>query len=134
MMPPPMMTARDWVGRSISEVSRQMSAWRNGADATATTGHLRLVTPKAQPGSGTGTKTAKGAGESDVSNAESLALKDRVKDLEAQLAESRRLLDVRNAELSDLQRKLGTTPATPASPAVPATPATTVAVPRQLLP
>jgi pilus assembly protein FimV len=119
---------------AISEVSRQMSAWRNGADATATTGHLRLVTPKAQPGSGTGTKTAKGAGESDVSNAESLALKDRVKDLEAQLAESRRLLDVRNAELSDLQRKLGTTPATPASPAVPATPATTVAVPPVVTP
>jgi len=113
---------------AISEVSRQMSAWRNGADATATTGHLRLVTPKEQPGSGTGTKTAKGAGESDVSNAESLALKDRVKDLEAQLAESRRLLDVRNAELSELQRKLGTTPSTPVTASAPVTPATTPAV------
>jgi pilus assembly protein FimV len=112
---------------AISEVNRQMSAWRKGSEETANAGHLRLVTPKAQPSSGTGTTPAQGAGASNSSNAESLALKDRVKDLESQLAESRRLLDVRNAELSDLQRKLGKSPTAPANSAAP--PAAVVAPP-----
>jgi pilus assembly protein FimV len=82
-----------------SEVRRQMTAWR-GAGGAAATGHLRLVTPAAAGGES-------GAGASSAAAGESLALKDRVKDLESQLAESRRLIDVRNAELAQLQRKLG---------------------------
>ena len=116
---------------AMSEVHRQMNAWRGGAGA-APSGHLRLVTPSA----GSGTSAATGAGANSA-NAEPQALKDRVKDLEGQLAETRRLLDIRNNELSELQRKLGmpaTPPAAvpptataPQAPATAATPAPTAA-------
>ena len=56
-------------------------------------GHLRLVTPGAGGG-------ATGSGEASAANAEAQALKDRVKDLEGQLADSHRLIDIRNSELS----------------------------------
>ena len=105
---------------AISEVHRQMSAWRGTAGGAASGGHLRLVTPST--GSG-----AAGSGDSTAANAEAQALKDRVKDLEGQLAESHRLIDIRNSELSALQRKLGgaataptTAPTTP--PAQPPAP------------
>jgi len=102
---------------ATNEVHRQMSAWRESG-AGAGGGHLRLVTPGAGGGA---------SGSADASAAETQALKDRVKDLEGQLAESHRLIDIRNSELSALQRKLGVqgTPATPAapSPAQPAQPA-----------
>jgi pilus assembly protein FimV len=91
---------------SISEVRRQMESWR-GTGGGTTHGHLRLVTP----GAGSGTA---GGGDSNAANAEAQALKDRVKDLEGQLAASHRLIDIRNSELSALQRKLGVTPTTPA--------------------
>ncbi len=45
--------------------------------------------------------------------------RSRVRELESQLAESRRLIDVRNAELSELQRKLGTPAPAAAPPAAP---------------
>jgi pilus assembly protein FimV len=105
---------------AMSEVHRQMDAW-HGNSATASTGHLRLVTPGA------------GSGSSDHSessaSAESSALKGRVKDLESQLAESNRLLDIRNSELSALQRKLGT-PVTP----VPTPPVQTAPPPTAMKP
>jgi pilus assembly protein FimV len=86
---------------AMSEVHRQMDAWRStGGAAAPTSGHLRLVTP------GSGTGGASGKGES-AANAEAQALRDRVKDLESQLSESKRLIDIRNAELAALQRKLG---------------------------
>jgi pilus assembly protein FimV len=106
---------------AMSEVHRQMNAWRDSG-AAATGGHLRLVTP-----SGGG---ATGTGESNAANAEAQALKDRVKDLEAQLAASHRLIDIRNSELSALQRKLGVPPTaqTPVPTPAPAqTPAPTPA-------
>jgi pilus assembly protein FimV len=99
---------------AMGEVKRQMSAWRGGTTAAAPSGHLRLVTP----GSGGGTAVAQTA-----SSGETQALQGRVKDLEGQLAESRRLLDIKNSELSELQRKLGA-PVTP-----PATPRPQVAAP-----
>jgi len=88
---------------AISEVRRQMDAWRSsgGAAAAPTSGHLRLVTPSSGAGG------APGRGEATASNAEAQALRGRVKDLEGQLADSKRLIDIRNAELSALQRKLG---------------------------
>jgi len=89
---------------AIGEVHRQIEAWR-ATEGTASGGHLRLVTPTAG-GSATG---ASGAASSATS-AENLALKQRVKDLEAQLAESKRLIDIRNNELSALQRKVGAAP------------------------
>ena len=84
---------------AMSEVHRQMDAWR-GNSATASSGHLRLVTPGA--GSGTSNSSSESA-----SSGEAQALKGRVQDLETQLAEAHRLLDLKNNELSELQRKLG---------------------------
>jgi pilus assembly protein FimV len=85
---------------AVNEVARQMNAWRSGAGAAASSGQLRLVTPKV-PGAAPGTGTASSAANADVA-----ALKDRVKDLESQLAESHRLIDIRSAELAALQHKL----------------------------
>jgi pilus assembly protein FimV len=105
---------------AMSEVSRQMDAWRS-ANGTASGGHLRLVTPGAGGGAG--------GGQSNAAGAEAQALRDRVKDLEGQLAESHRLIDIRNGELSALQRKLGV-PATAPTPApAPPTPAQTTPAP-----
>jgi pilus assembly protein FimV len=113
---------------AISEVRRQMDAWRTGESAAAApSGRLRLVAPSSG-GSATGGTGTANAGTSSGSSAEAQALKDRVKDLEGQLAESKRLIDIRNNELSALQRKLGVpapppvvTPP-PAKPPVAATP------------
>ncbi|MGO9935356.1 MAG: FimV/HubP family polar landmark protein, partial [Steroidobacteraceae bacterium] len=105
---------------AIGEVRRQMEAWRGAPSAAASTGHLRLVTP----GAGAGTSESSGA----ASSAESKALQGRVKDLEGQLAESRRLLEIKSNELSELQRKLGA-PAKPAAPAAAPPLAKTVAPP-----
>jgi pilus assembly protein FimV len=96
---------------AMNEVHHQMGAW-HGESGAAPAGHLRLVTPSA--GGGTA-----GTGDSNSANAEAQALRDRVKDLEGQLAESHRLIDIRNSELSALQRKLGQ-PATAPTPAQPA--------------
>jgi FimV-like protein len=77
---------------AVGEVHRQVEAWRAGEAGTApaATGHLRLVTPGAG-GSATGTGTSSTA-NSNANNAENQALKDRVKDLEGQLADSKRLI------------------------------------------
>jgi pilus assembly protein FimV len=98
---------------AISEVRRQMDAW-HGAGGAPSGGHLRLVTPSARTGTGTGAGSA--SGDSGTAPAEAQALRDRVRDLEGQLAESHRLIDIRNSELSALQRKLGV-PATAPTPA-----------------
>jgi pilus assembly protein FimV len=110
---------------AMSEVRRQMDAWRAGeTSAGAPSGRLRLVTPSAG-GSATGTGAANAA-NSNAASAETQALKDRVKDLEGQLAESKRLIDIRNGELSALQHKLGAPPA-PAATAPPPPAVTTPA-------
>jgi pilus assembly protein FimV len=88
---------------AMSEVHRQMDAWR-GSSTTASSGHLRLVTPGA--GSGTSNSSSESA-----SSGEAQALKGRVKDLEGQLADAHRLLDLKSTELSELQRKLAATSA-----------------------
>ena len=103
---------------AMSEVHRQMGAWQGGSGA-APSGHLRLVTPGAGGGApdsaGTSANSTSGPG-----NGDSKALQGRVKDLEGQLADSKRLLDLKSNELAELQRKLGQQPAatTPAAPAV----------------
>jgi pilus assembly protein FimV len=118
---------------AMSEVHRQMSAWRSGAESQ---GHLRLVTPGAGGAAAAAPVPSAPAGNAAAVGAENQALRDRVKDLEAQVAESHRLIDIRNGELSALQRKLATqaTPPTaaptqppaaapaPAQPPVAATP------------
>jgi pilus assembly protein FimV len=104
--------------QATDEVHRQMDAWRSAGGAAPAGGHLRLVTPSSGGG-------AAGGGAPNASNAEAQALRDRVKDLEGQLAESHRLIDIRNSELSALQRKLGVpaTAPTPAPAAAPPSPA-----------
>jgi pilus assembly protein FimV len=78
-----------------AEIRRQFTAWRGSAAPAGTEpGRLRLV-PPSEPGAGTGEA---GARERE--------LEGRVGDLEAQLAESRRLLELRNAELAQLQERL----------------------------
>ncbi len=111
---------------AIGEVHRQIEAWRSsGGTAAASGGHLRLVTPGTGEGTSAATTAAvpAAAGSSKAANADSQALKERVKDLEGQLAESKRLIEIRDAELSALQHKLGT-PATPPAPAPAQAPAT----------
>jgi len=104
---------------AMGEVRRQMDAWRG--NAAAPSGHLRLVTPGAGGG-------ASNSPSDTASSGEAQALKGRVKDLETQLADAHRLLDLKNSELSELQRKLGA-PATPTPTPRPQTPTAQVPVP-----
>jgi pilus assembly protein FimV len=111
--------------QAVDEVARQMAAWRGGA-ATAG-GRLRLVTPKSSgdgSGSGSGAPGASAAGGTDIA-----ALKNHVKDLEAQLAESRRAVDVSNAQLAELQRKLAAASASVVAAAASKAPAAPAAAP-----
>ena len=91
-----------------SEIRRQYAAWRGAAPAGSTTsaepGRLRLVSP-------TEAGSAAGADSGEVKS-----LQGRVHDLEGQLSEQKRLLEMRNAELADLQSKLAAKQA-PSSPA-----------------
>jgi pilus assembly protein FimV len=98
------------------EIRRQYAAWRSstsdtGSSAAAEPGRLRLVTPNESGSVGTG-----GA------NPETKALQGRVKELEGQLNDSKRLLEMRNAELAQLQARLegGPTKAPPAAAPTPA--------------
>ena len=116
---------------AMGEVHRQMDAWRGNESAAGTAnGHLRLVTPSSG-GSATGAGNSNSAG-SNATDGETQALKDRVKELEAQLAESKRLIDIRSSELSALQHKLSvpaTPPAAAAPPRAPAVQAPAVSTP-----
>jgi pilus assembly protein FimV len=115
-----------------AEVARQYEAWRSGgagAGAGDAAGRLRLVTPEqgtAAPSTATAAapatpSAATGAGTVATADA---GLQDRVRQLEAELAEARRLLEVRNAELATLQGTTAPTPAAePEAPAEGAEPA-----------
>jgi len=105
---------------AAAEIRRQYASWRGGAsaggDSASEPGRLRLVPPGAS-----------GGAPSDPAATE--ALQGRVRELEAQLQESRRLLEARNAELAQLQARLsqqqqpaGQQPAEPAPPAEAAAP------------
>jgi pilus assembly protein FimV len=97
------------------EIRRQYAAWRSstpaaGSSPAAEPGRLRLVTPNESGSVGTG-----GA------NSDTKALQGRVKELEGQLSDSKRLLEMRNAELAQLQSRLeGATRAPSASAPTPA--------------
>jgi len=106
------------------EIRRQYAAWRSttpegGPSTAAEPGRLRLVTPTESGSVGTG-----------GSNAETKALQGRVKELEGQLSDSKRLLEMRNAELAQLQSRLeGATKAPPAAPSPAPTPPAAAAPP-----
>jgi pilus assembly protein FimV len=111
---------------ATSEIERQFAAWRSsaapegsgGASAAqgSQPGRLHLVTPSEGAAAGAGT---------EANAAEVNSLKGRVHDLEGQLAESKRLLDLKNQDLARLQSELaakqGAAPApAPAPPPAPA--------------
>ena len=80
-------------GEARSEVGSQYHAWAGSNSA----GQLHLVAPS-EPG----TKAA-----SSASAGETSALQQRVTALQAQLTESQRLLELKNAELARMQAQLG---------------------------
>jgi pilus assembly protein FimV len=93
-----------------AEIRRQYAAWRSTPAAAAAPsgeqpGHLKLVTPSESPAVG----ATPGASGAEVSQ-----LKNRVSNLEGQLAESKRLLDLKNADLAKLQQQLAAKSAAPA--------------------
>ncbi|MGC3982310.1 MAG: FimV/HubP family polar landmark protein [Steroidobacteraceae bacterium] len=83
---------------AAAELSRQYGAWRatqgTSGGAAENTERLRLV-PPAQGGAGSAQTPAGGT-----------ATNGQVQSLQAQLAEARRLLDLRNAELAQMQQRL----------------------------
>jgi pilus assembly protein FimV len=110
---------------AASEVSRQYQMWRDGvtqAPGDATDGgRLRLVTPE-QGSPAPSAATAAPAAAAPAAGGDEL--QSRVQRLEAELAEARRLLEVRSAELATLQGGAAapetTTAAEPAGAEVPA--------------
>ena len=96
-----------------AEVARQYDAWRNGTTASGAAAseaaRLRLVTPEqgtTAPSTATSTTPAAakpGATTAAPAAAASGDLASRVQQLEGELAEAKRLLEVRNAELATLQ-------------------------------
>ena len=84
-----------------AEIRRQWAAWRSGPGAAGTStgsepGRLRLVTP-AEPGA---------AGADSATSAQNTQLQGRVRELESQVAEQKRLLELKNAEVAQLQARL----------------------------
>lgn len=97
---------------AANEVARQYRMWRDGTTEVASEaddgGQLRLVTP--EQGTSETSSTVSPAVEPGEAGTDDLAA--RVQTLEQELAEARRLLEVRNAELATLQ---GVAPGEPAS-------------------
>jgi pilus assembly protein FimV len=115
-----------------AEVHRQYAAWRASASGGSTaqdSGRLRLVAPTESAADGTGSPSPSAAGAGAPSG-QVKSLQGRVQELQSELDESRRLLDMRNAELAELQAKLaaGKT-AAPSAPSTPATPPVKAAEP-----
>ena len=107
-------------GEANAEVRRQYQEWRESrgiaaAGETPAEARLRLVTPT-EGGEGT---AAAGTG----ATAEAQQLRDRVRALETQLDDSRRMIEVKDQELANLQKQLGEPTAQP--PAEPTTTTTT---------
>ncbi len=105
-----------------AEIRRQYAAWRTATGAPAAPagerpGQLKLVTPSESP--------SVGATPGAAPSAEVNQLQGRVHDLEGQLAESKRLVELKNADLARLQAQLAAKQAAqPAPPAAPAPPTT----------
>ena len=104
---------------AASEIRRQYAAWRGSpapseSAAAEQPGRLKLVTPSESPSVGAGPGASAG---------ESAAMQGRVRELEGQLAESKRLLEMKNAELARVQAQLAAKQsAQPAAPSPPPPP------------
>jgi pilus assembly protein FimV len=102
---------------ATAEIRQQHAAWRGTAaptsEAAEEPGRLKLVPPAAAATAGAGASSAAPANP---------ALQARVRELEAQLLESRRLIELRNAEVAQLQARLASQPGAQAPEAEPAPP------------
>src|SRR5438067_7795943 len=101
---------------AAAAIRRQYAAWRSSGGApTASSGEqagrLKLVTPSES--------ASVGATPGASSGAEVSRLQGQVHDLEGQLAESKRLLELKNAELARLQSELAAKRAPAAAPPPP---------------
>ena len=97
---------------AATEIRRQYAAWRGAAaappdPAAQQPARLKLVTPSESASAG----AAPGA-----SAGESGAMQGRVHELEGQLAESKRLLEMKDAELARLQAQLAAKQSAPVKP------------------
>jgi pilus assembly protein FimV len=95
------------------EVRRAAGTWASSS-SSASAGRLRLVPPSDSASVGSGTD----------SSAEVAQLQGRVRELEGELNDSKRMLELRNTELADLQAKLAASQQSAAQPA-PTTPVET---------
>jgi pilus assembly protein FimV len=93
-----------------SEVRRLAGGW-SASSSEGGAGRLRLVPP-----------TEAGSGNATGNSGEVDRLQGRVRELEDQLTESKRLLELRNSELADLQAKLAASQQAPAQPTPAPTP------------
>lgn len=133
-------------GEATQEVRQQYDSWRgeHGSENVASAagnghGQLRLVAPQegaeqpAAPSTQSPPSGASAAGNSAGSSAANAALQQRVQQLETQLADSQRLLQMRNAELAALQARMQAQGANGHQPApgvsAPSTPAAQTPIP-----
>ena len=117
-------------GEAAAEVRRQFASWRgqSGGSAGSAAGRLRLVAPSEAGAGGGSAGSAGGATAAEVKS-----LRDQLTRLEGDLAQSKRLLELRNGELAALQQQLALAQAAAGSrvtapaqaPAVPVPAATT---------
>jgi pilus assembly protein FimV len=123
-------------GEAAAEIHQQYSSWNaahgvpaTGAAAAAGAGQLHLVPPPEAAPKGAATTPApspasQGAGAGAAGAAASVALQAKVSQLESQLADTQRLLQMKNAELAALQSRpaspVAKTPAAPAAAPAPA--------------
>ncbi len=125
---------------AAAEVARQYRMWRDGVPAEegpeASAGRLRLVTP--EQGTSAASTSTTPAALAPASGSGGADLQSRVQQLEAELAEAKRMLEVRNAELATLQGRVAPAPGTvpaegaaPTAPGAPATPAEATAPPAE---
>jgi pilus assembly protein FimV len=120
-LPDPASVAAIGPGEASSEVGSQYHAW---AGSHGGNDQLHLV-PPSESGPGKPASGASAAGET-------AALQQRVTTLQQQLAESQRLLDLKSAELANLQKQMG--PGRKGSQPPPAlTPAETAKSPQEVL-
>jgi len=98
-------------GDAFAEVQSQNEAWRDrGSAPKKESGTLRLVPPPEAAGTEAGAEPVGSSGETaaagSTGDSDAAALRGRVSQLENELAESRRLIELRDQELQQLQESL----------------------------
>ncbi|HEX4049806.1 MAG TPA: FimV/HubP family polar landmark protein [Steroidobacteraceae bacterium] len=137
-------------GEASTEVRSQYDAWRTARGGSAASGpsagsvqasagaagQLRLVAPQEaaqEAASGSSTSAADGAGAGsgagNAGTASNAKLQQRVQQLQSQLVESQRLLQLKSSQLADMQARLAQQSGAAAAPTTPAAPPASVAAP-----